>query len=190
MPYYFSKFILWLWGWKITGDFPKDKVKKCIFIVAPHTSYFDFIIGRLAYYYLRVDSKFLIKKELFRFPVGPLLKAFGGEPVDRSKVRGFISQVVEKFNVHETFYLTIAPEGTRKYNPNWRLGFYHMALEAKVPIYLCFIDYKKKRGGIGPELNITGNIEKDFEVINNYYRQIGAKHPEKFNLTPKNGLQQ
>jgi 1-acyl-sn-glycerol-3-phosphate acyltransferase len=185
MAYYISKFILYLWGWKIESQFPKEKVKKCVFIVAPHTSYYDFIIGRLAYYYLCVNPKFLIKKALFTFPLGPILRAFGGVPVDRSKTRNFISQVVELFNQNESFYLTITPEGTRKYNPKWQLGFYHIARTANVPVYMCYIDFKNKRGGIGPELKISGDIEKDFKIVEAFYSTMHAKHPEKFNLTPK-----
>ena len=190
MAYYLAKFFLWLLGWKITSDFPKDKIKKCMFIVAPHTSYYDFIIGKLAFYFLKVETKIFIKKDLFKFPLGPILRALGGVPVDKSKVRNLISQAVEMYNKYDTFYLTITPEGTRKYNANWKHGFYHIAQEAHVPLYFCFIDFKHKRGGIGPELKMTGDIKKDFEVINEYYKKIGARHPAKFNLTPKPHEQQ
>jgi len=185
MTYYISKFILYLLGWKIQSEFPKEKIKKCIFIVAPHTSYSDFLIGRLAYFYLHINPKFLIKKTFFRFPFGPLLKAFGGMPVDRSKTRNLINQVVEIFNQNASVYLTITPEGTRKYNPNWQLGFYHIARAADVPVYLCYMDYKKRKGGIGPELKISGDIKKDFKIVEDFYKNMNAKYPEKFNLTPK-----
>ena len=82
--YWIAKFILWTTGWKIIGGIP-DEIKKCVVIVAPHTSMWDFVWGRLAYWVIRVKAKFLIKKEMFTNVLGPILKWLGGIPVDRSK---------------------------------------------------------------------------------------------------------
>jgi len=64
MLYLISKLILKLTGWKIIGGFPKDMMK-CVVVMAPHTSMWDFVYGRLAYWVYRVKVKFLIKKESF-----------------------------------------------------------------------------------------------------------------------------
>lgn len=185
MSYYFSKFGLWLLGWKISSDFQTEQVRKCIFIVAPHTSFWDFIIGRMAFWSLRMDTKFLIKKSFFAGILGPPLKGLGGVPVDRSKGANTIKQTIGFFKDHDDFYLLITPEGTRKYTNNWKKGFYQIAREAQVPVYMCFLDYKKKRGGIANEFIITGNYEQDFKQIEEFYCTMWAKYPEHFNLSPK-----
>ncbi len=71
------------------------------------------------------------------------------------------------------------PEGTRSYAKRWKSGFYHIALEAGVPIILGYLDYKKKHAGIGPVFHPTGDYEKDLEEIQAFYRGVTAKYPEK-----------
>jgi 1-acyl-sn-glycerol-3-phosphate acyltransferase len=66
---YLSRLILKIWGWKVSGGIPPE-LKKCVVIVAPHTSMWDFVIGRMAWYVIGLKVKFLIKKEMFFFPVG------------------------------------------------------------------------------------------------------------------------
>jgi 1-acyl-sn-glycerol-3-phosphate acyltransferase len=178
----FAQFILKLLGWKITGSLPKN-VKKCVLIVAPHTSIFDFIIGRLAFWFLEVDTRFLIKKEFFVFPFGYILKRLGGMPVNRSKAANSITQTIDILNTFESIAITITPEGTRRYTANWKKGFYFIAQKANVPIALAYLNYKNKKGGIGPLLYPSGNFEEDFAIIVDFYRKNGyARHPKNFNL--------
>lgn len=179
-----STWLLALFGWKMSGSIPSH-VKKAILIVAPHTTNLDFVIGKLAYMSLGIPTRFLIKKELFFFPLGILLKALGAIPVTRTKGNKTILQTVELFHTYPQFYLTITPEGTRNYTNNWKKGFYHIAQQAQVPVYMAFINYEKKRGGIGPELKISGNFDNDWPQIEDFYKQQGAKYPEKFNLSPQ-----
>ncbi|OQX77182.1 MAG: hypothetical protein B6D61_07580 [Bacteroidetes bacterium 4484_249] len=180
--YYISKWILKLIGWKVVGEIPAD-IKKCVVISAPHTSNLDFFIGRLAYFSIRLKVKILIKREMFFFPTGGLLKRFGGIPVDRSKRNDAVENVAKLFAQYDSLYITIAPEGTRKLNRHWKKGFYYIALAAKVPIALGFIDYKVKEIGIGKFITPSGNYEEDLKIIEDFYRGIGAKHPELFNLS-------
>ncbi len=177
-----AKFILNIWGWKVTGGIPQD-IKKCVVVVAPHTSMWDFIIGRLAWYVLGLKVKFLIKKEMFVFPIGGLLKKLGGIPVDRGKSTRLVDYVAGLFEKHESLYITITPEGTRRYNPKWKKGFYYIALKAGVPIALGVLDYKKKSGGVEKIFVPSGNFEEDFKMVEEFYKGRGAKYPENFNLT-------
>jgi 1-acyl-sn-glycerol-3-phosphate acyltransferase len=73
---------MWLAGWRLDGAMPD--LKKFVIIVAPHTSNWDFPIGIAAKFALRLEVTFLGKDSLFRFPMGPLMRALGGMPVDRS----------------------------------------------------------------------------------------------------------
>lgn len=180
---FFARILLWLLGWKIKDTLPPE-IKKCVIIAAPHTSNFDFFIGRLAYWYTGLKISFLIKKESFNFIMGPMLVASGGIPVDRSKNTHLVDRVAEMFNTRDSFYVAITPEGTRQLTPKWRKGFYHIALKANVPIALVYVDYKKKEGGYGPIITPSGDYEKDLKIIQDFYKTITPKYPKKSNLSP------
>lgn len=183
------KFISYLYlkiiGWKINGTFPPD-IKKCIIIAAPHTSFYDFAIGRAAFYQFGINKiYFLIKKEVFKFPISGILKAMGGVPVDRGRSSNMVVSLTKMFKEKEKFLLIITPEGTRKYVENWKKGFYHIAENAQVPIVLSYVDYGKKEGGLGPVIFPSGNYEEDFKIIQEFYKDKTAKYPEKFSLSPQ-----
>lgn len=170
-------------GWKLVGEVPYG-VKKCVIAVAPHTSISDFILGRLAYCSINMPVKFLIKKEFFENPIlRPLLKKLGGIPVDRGRSNNIVNQVSAMFSRYETLNIIITPEGTRKLVHNWKKGFYYIALKANVPIVLGFLDFKKKELGFGPTIYPTGNFDEDWKLMEDFYRGITAKHPERYNLS-------
>ena len=180
----FARLLLWVLGWKVKNTLPPE-LKKCVIIAAPHTSNFDFFIGRLAYFHTGIKTFFLIKKESFNFIMGPMLVAAGGIPVDRSKNTNLVDRLTEMFKNNDSFFVTITPEGTRKLTKKWRKGFYHIALKAEVPIALAYVDYKKKEGGYGPILTPSGDYEKDLKIILDFYQNVTPKYPEKSNFTPK-----
>jgi len=151
-------------GWRIHEQQP-DGVRKAIVCVAPHTSNWDFVIGKIAFGYYGIPTKFLIKKELFFFPLGILLRRLGGIPVDRKKKTNLTDQAVEYFSHYDDIFLVFTPEGTREYNPEWKKGFYHIAERAGVPIYLGFIDYKNKTGGFDGKFEPTGDVDGDILEI-------------------------
>jgi 1-acyl-sn-glycerol-3-phosphate acyltransferase len=138
-----SKLILKLFGWKVV-NVPPD-IPKCVIALAPHTSNWDFIIGKLAYSSLGRNAKFLIKKEWFFFPFNLFFKSIGGIPVERDKKNWLTDKLAEEFNKHEKFQLAVTPEGTRKPVKEWRKADYYIALKANVPIVLVGIDYAKKQ---------------------------------------------
>ncbi len=173
-----SKFILKTFGWKEIGAFPD--LKKCVVIIAPHTSLMDFVIGKLYYSSIRTKPKFIIKKEFFVFPFGYILKALGGIAVDRKKGVSIIEQIVEEFKNSENLIVNITPEGTRKKVKRWKKGFYQIAEKANLPIAVSCIDYKKKQMGVIAVFYTTGDYNKDIKEIRNYYKGISGKHPEKF----------
>ncbi len=179
----FAKAILAIAGWKIVGPVPGPK---SVVLMAPHTSNLDFLLGWLGYTSLGVHSNFLIKKEVFKWYSSWLLKAMGGIPVDRKHSTNIVLQVTEEFEKHDQFVLTITAEGTRKLNRNWKRGFYYIALNAKVPVMLGFLDYKKKEGGFGYSFMPCGDYDTDYKQIEEFYKTKNARHPEKFNLSPQN----
>ena len=173
--------ILKIIGWKISGQIPEN-VKKVVLIQAPHTSLWDFVIGRIVFWHYGYPIKLLIKKEAFKWPFGGFMKSLGGIPVNRQKNEKMGDAVVRMITDHESIVLVITPEGTRKLVKNWKRGFYYIALKAKVPIALGWINYPDKRGGIGPLIYPSGDFETDFKEIENYYRGMKGRNPELFNL--------
>jgi 1-acyl-sn-glycerol-3-phosphate acyltransferase len=180
-----TKFILKALGWRVINNIPPG-LKKCVVTMAPHTSNWDFLLGWIGYSSLGINSTYLIKKEAFFFPLGPLLKALGAIPVDRKSKNNVVHQVVELFNNSETMFLTITPEGTRSLNYNWKRGYYYIAENAGVPIGLGFLDYEKKIGGIGQMLTPGGDYDSDLKVMESFYMDKIGRHPEKFSLSLQN----
>ncbi len=181
-----ARLILRLLGWNMYVRVPLA-IPKAVIIMAPHTSNVDFILGRLAFFWYRITPRIFIKKEAFTPLVGGILRWLGGIPVDRSHSQNTVKEITRRFHKHDKFYLLITPEGTRRKVNKWKRGFYFIALNAKVPIFFGFLDYRRKEGGIGGMIIPTGDFEADFKIIEDFYRDKQARHPEKFNLTPAKG---
>ena len=180
MRIFFRK-TLELFGWKLMGEFPD--VKKSVVIIAPHTSNWDFAIGRFYLNAIGISNNTLMKKELFIFPLNIILNGLGAIPIDRhNKKTSVIAQAVSMFNNRENLNLFVAPEGTRERKTNWKKGFYYIAKEANVPIVVSFIDYKKKEIGMKCIVNNTNSFEETMKEITEYYRDINAKYPDNFCL--------
>jgi 1-acyl-sn-glycerol-3-phosphate acyltransferase len=175
-------FILKVFGWKVEAD-NMSRIKKAVIIMAPHTSYWDFPIGRLGLMSRKVSIKTMIKKESFGFPLGIFMRALGGIPVDRGNSQKTVKSITDQFAKADEFILLIAPEGTRKLNHRWKKGFYFIAQKAGVPIILGFLDYSKKIAGLGPVIFPSGDYDEDLKKIQDFYSDKVARHPEKFNLS-------
>lgn len=173
-----SRALLKLMGWK-SGPIG-EYVPKCVVCVAPHTSNWDFVLGKLFYLSIGRKASFLIKKEWFFFPFNLFFKWAGGVPVDRSKKTSVTDQMVELFNRREKFHLAVTPEGTRKRVEEWKKGFYYIALNAKVPILLAYFDFNKKEIGVKSLFYPTGDVTADINAIRAAYNDITARKPDNF----------
>lgn len=172
-----------LHGWTLDGQIPPE-IKKCVVIEAPHTSMMDFVIGKMFFLSEGKPAFFLIKKELFKIPLlGCILKKMGGIPVDRSGHNNIVNDVTKAIKATDEIYIVMTPEGSRKLVTRWKRGFYYIAEKAEVPVIMGFINYKTKHCGYGPVLNLSGNFDEDWKIIEGFYRGMGAKYPEKFNLS-------
>lgn len=175
-----SKLVLRTLGWKTVVEV--NEPSNSVICVAPHTSNFDFVFGKLAYSSLGRKASFLIKKSWFFFPMNLFFNAVGGVAVDRSKKNSVTDQMAEEFARREQFHLAITPEGTRSHVHEWKMGFYFIAQKANVPIQLAYIDYSKKEVGIKKLFYPTGNMEADLLAIQEHYKGVKGRHPHKFNL--------
>lgn len=170
-------------GWTVrisAPDYPK-----CIICVAPHTSNWDFIIGKLAYASVGRRAGFLMKEQWFFWPLGCLFRAIGGIPVPRGKRRGSLTEAVTaKFKTADRLQLAITPEGTRSRNADWHTGFLRIALAADVPVELGVIDYAYKTVTIADVFVPTGDIDADMSAVKRFYAGAHAKYPENFTTDP------
>jgi len=176
-----AKFIYFkILGWKVVGNtnFSKDKIKKAVIIAAPHTSWHDFYMGVLLRSVLNIKTNFVGKKELFVFPLGWLFRLLGGAPIDRHTKENKVSTIAKLFSQNEEFRMTMSPEGTRKKVDKWRTGFYYIAKEAKVPIIMFTLDFENKQNKISEPFYPTDNVEKDFEFMHAFYKNVKGKIPE------------
>ncbi len=175
-----SKSLLKLFGWKVCCTVPD--YPKCIICVAPHTSNWDFVLGKLAYWSLGRQAGFLIKETWFFFPMSLLFKAFGGIPVPRRRGSSLTDVLIAKFNASTKMSLAITPEGTRARVSEWRTGFLRIAYGAGVPIVLGAIDAANKTVHLERTYHPTGNIEADMAAIKKYYSVFDGIKPENFTI--------
>lgn len=167
-------------GWAIQGEFPD--MKKSIIIYAPHTSFMDAIYGKLYFNEACVQYRFTSKKELFFFPMNILMKMFGSIPVRGVKNKNAVFHIAKMLRDSDELHIIISPEGTRAKVLKWNYGFYYMAAKANVPIVVGYLDYEKKELGVKGVMYDLTDIGLVKEQMNNYYRNITAKYPEKFSV--------
>jgi 1-acyl-sn-glycerol-3-phosphate acyltransferase len=166
----------WL-GWTPILEPPPGK--KMVAVGYSHTSNADFLPVILWAWATGLKMNWVGKRQLFNGLMRPIMLRLGGIPLDRDKSRNFVDQVAELIQSRDEITLVIAAEGTRSRAEYWRTGFYYMALEAKVPIGLGFIDWSKREVGIGGYLIPSGDIEADFEIIKAFYADVRGRDPRK-----------
>jgi Acyltransferase len=163
-------------GWRLIMDLPA--VDKVVVVFYPHTSNWDFVLGLLTIFGLGLPVTWAGKDSLFRWPFTGLWTRLGGIPINRREHTGFVAQMAAEFARRKRMMLAIAPEGTRRRTDNWKSGFYRVALAARVPLGLAFIDFKAKEVGVGGLLEPTGDVAVDFAALRAFYSGKTARHPD------------
>lgn len=157
-----------------------EKPNKYIIALAPHTSNWDFVLGQLFAYATGNHSAFLMKKEWFIWPLSLLWRKMGGIPVCRDKKTSMTDAIAQAARQSDSFRLCVTPEGTRQLQPQWKRGFYYIALKADIPILLYGLDYKRRRIECSKKILPTGDLEAQMPEIKRYFEQFTGKHPEQF----------
>ena len=119
----FGRMMLQLTGWHMKGTFPN--ISRCVIIVAPHTSNWDFLNGMSALFAMGIRLSWMGKHTLFKGPMGPLMRYMGGISIDRDAKRGIVQETVAAFKERDQMLIGIAPEGTRKRVGRWKTGFFY-----------------------------------------------------------------
>lgn len=155
--------VLLLMGWKIVGQLPNEP--KGVIIGLPHTSFWDFFLAMAFMLSIGIRFNWLMKKEGFIFPFGPLLRYMNGIPVDRSRSNDLTSQMVDWFGQNEKAWLTIAPGGTRKKVKRLKTGYLRIANAVNVPVVIVGLHKPSGEIRIQDPFPLTGDIDTDNEAI-------------------------
>jgi 1-acyl-sn-glycerol-3-phosphate acyltransferase len=172
--------LLRLLGWQV--HFEGFPTLQGIAVVYPHTSNWDAPVMFLAKWACGVQVMFWGKDTLFRIPLlGAWLRWIGGVPVKRTSKAGVVGQMVALLAQHKAnntyFWLGLAPEGSRKYNPGWRSGFYQTAVKAQVPLCLIKLDYARREISVRDFIILTGDSTVDMMRIASIYSGVQGLVP-------------
>jgi len=178
--------LLRAFGWKVI---PADRMRPpFVFIGAPHTSNWDFLLLLAAMLILRLDARWMGKHTLFRFPFGGLMRWLGGIPVDRTRAHNRVADIVAAFARNPDLIVCIPPEGTRKKVERWKTGFYRIAHGAGVPIMMTVIDAEAKALRLLDVFHPSGDLDHELLQIQRHYVGFRGLRPE--NAFDFNGLQE
>lgn len=171
--------ILKAWGWEVGA---RPTPKKFVAIAAPHTSNTDGLLMILMSRVMDLELSFMIKSDWNKPLVGPLVRHYGAVFINRARASGVVDEMIEEFERRDEMCLLIPPEGTRSRAEYWKSGFYHIALGAKVPVVPGFLDYKRKKGGFGEPLVLTGDVKADMDALRAFYAagDYGPARPADF----------
>jgi 1-acyl-sn-glycerol-3-phosphate acyltransferase len=175
-PRRWASVLLRILGWR--HDFLLPPEKHVLVIVYPHTSNWDFLWGILSRWSSGWPINWVAKHTLFFWPVGKMLKAWGGIPVNRTVTDGFVDNLAATIHQSETMILAITPEGTRGYRDHWKSGFYRIAMAADIPVGIGYVDYATRSVGVSEYFRLSGNEDADMARIAEAYRHRVARNPE------------
>jgi 1-acyl-sn-glycerol-3-phosphate acyltransferase len=165
-----------LMGWRIEGALPR--IDKFVAIGAHHTSNWDFVIFIALKFVLRLNARWFGKHSIFRWPFAGLLRSWGGIPIQRHLSLNMVDQAIQGFRDNREFILVLSPEGTRKKVQRWKMGFYHIALGAGVPIVPAALDFANRRVVIGEPFQPSGDAEADIRALLAFFHPYVPKKPE------------
>lgn len=172
--------VLRVFGWQVL--FEGLPARQGVLAVYPHTSNWDFVVMMLAKWSVGVQVCFWGKDRLFHIPVfGQWLRWLGGVPVDRTAPRGVTAQAIDIIGRHKStdqyFWLGLAPEGTRKYIPGLRSGFYRTAVGADVPLGLIALDYGRREVRVLDFVRLSGEEATDFARMAPVFDGVRGRNP-------------
>ncbi len=160
---------LHLVGWRFESDLPPEKKYVCLAV--PHTSNWDGLLLVALLQSVGLDMQWMIKDAWLKGPLGPVMRRVGAVAINRDKATNVVDQMIEQFRKRDRFVLGIPPEGTRSRADHWKSGFYHIARGANVPVVPGYLDFGRKRAGLGPAIRMTGDVRADMDKIRAFYQE-------------------
>lgn len=173
----FCRFVLFkLWGWRQIGELPTDK--KYLFVCLPHTSNWDFVVTWLIIRSLELDITIFVKDVFFVWPITYFCRFFGVAPVNRRESTNFVDSIVNQYQERDQLAALITPEGTRKFQPNLKSGYYYIAKKANIPVVLAGPHFADKTFTILPARHALETFDEDADDLIEFCRTMGGKIPE------------
>ena len=172
----FARLVLRAARWQTVGTVPR----RGVLVGAPHTSNWDWVLTMLLAWDNDIQIKLLVKKEFFRGPLAPVLRATGAIALDRTDPGTTIRDLLLEAEGDEPFVLGLAAEGTRSRGEYWKSGFYRIAQQTGLPITLAFLDAPSRTVGWGPTFAPTGDVRADMDRIREFYADKTGIKPEGF----------
>ena len=175
-----SRGVLKALGWRVEGSLPANAAKS-VLIAAPHTSNWDLPYTLMVAFCLRLNIYWMGKASIFRWPFGPVMRWLGGIPVRRETSNNLVAASAAAIIAADgPLQLVVPPEGTRGKTRHWKTGFYFIALQAKVPIVLAYMDYERRISGLGPVFQPTGDLDADMAEIKRFYAPFKGRNATEF----------
>jgi 1-acyl-sn-glycerol-3-phosphate acyltransferase len=158
-------------GWRFEGEPPR--IPKYVCLAVPHTSNWDGLLLLAMAHSVGLEMSWMIKSSWFKGPLGPAMRRLGAVAIDRSRSRNLVGEMVDEFSRRDRFVLVVPPEGTRGRAERWKSGFYHIARGAGVPVVPGYLDFGRKRCGLGPPIELGGDVVADMDRIRAFYATGG-----------------
>ena len=179
-PSRFASLSLRFARWEFEGELPAEK--KYVALAVPHTSNWDGLLLVTLTQSLGLQMEWMIKDSWVKGPLGPALKRVGAVGINRNRATNVVDQMIEQFRERDSFVLGIPPEGTRSRAETWKSGFYHIAKGAQVPVVPGYLDFARRRAGLGPAIMLTGDVRADMDRIRAFYatKNPTAYDPSKY----------
>lgn len=169
-PSRIARLSLRLAGWKFEGEAPR--IPKYVALAAPHTSNWDGVLLVSLLKSIGLHMEWMIKDSWVKGPQAGIMRRLGAVGINRSKASNVVDQMVELFRQRDELVVGIPPEGTRSRAEHWKSGFYHIARRANVPVVPGYLDYGRKRAGLGDPIQLTGEVAKDMDRIRAFYERM------------------
>lgn len=176
-----ARALMRLLGWRVVFD-GRLPARQGVLIVYPHTSNWDFVWGVLAKWSVGIPLVFWGKATLFRVPLfGRWLRWIGGLPVERTAPQGAVAAMAARLrHAREQgrfMWLALSPEGTRRYQPAWRTGFYRVARQAGVPLGVAYFDYAARAVVVAGFVDLVGDEPADLQTVAQLLAPSHGKRP-------------
>ncbi|WP_346837395.1 1-acyl-sn-glycerol-3-phosphate acyltransferase [Microbulbifer sp. SAOS-129_SWC] len=175
-----ARLMLKLHGWRVVADRQALELKKYVLLGAPHTTNWDGYYFILTALKLKLVPQWMGKDKLFAFPLGGIMRWFGGIAVDRSKANNLVEATITQYRQRDSLVIAVPPEGTRGAAERWKTGFYHIARGAAVPVVCGFIDFPKKEVGLGPVMQMGENLAAELARLGEFYAGKIGKFPQRY----------
>ncbi len=170
-----ARALLRLTRWRVTGTLRSPGV----FVGAPHTSNWDFVIAMVVLWSFGIRPRALVKREAFVRPLAPILRSLGAVPTERRGTTGLVARLEAEAARDADFVLVIAAEGTRSRTEYWRSGFYRLARSTGLPVTFCWVDGPTRTVGLSEPVTLTGDVTADMDRVRAIYAHARGIRPGK-----------